>query len=94
MDSAQRPLATDEIRIAESIADQGSYEESLSPLAGACAIAGCSYGYPTLGIAVPENSPGRTAKLKILVDLLGDVAGRLDRCTGSSGRDADHSGGI
>jgi hypothetical protein len=77
MESAQRALAADEIALLRALLEKGDHEEFLPQLEVACVTGGCSCGCPTVGIAVPENTAVRTAAPKILVDVLGDVEGRM-----------------
>jgi hypothetical protein len=77
MDSAQRALAADEIALLRTLLERGGHEAFLPQLEIAGVTGGCSCGCPTIGIAVPENSAVRTTAPKILVDVLGDVDGRM-----------------
>jgi hypothetical protein len=77
MESAQRALAADEIALLRALLERGGHEAFLPQLEAACVTGGCSCGCPTIDIAVPENSAVRTAAPRILVDVLGDVEGKL-----------------
>jgi hypothetical protein len=77
MESAQRALATDEIALLRALLERGGHEAFLPQLEVAGVTGGCSCGCPTIRIAVPESSAIRTAAPKILVDVLGDVDGRM-----------------